>query len=104
MTPDVAPSQEFSEVHPLSEGFLCVSEPICMPRRRGEGIGRLLLRSLIERGSGRDIYLTTLGSTTEFYEREGFSEVSSRGIPRRECRPVPQQSRSASNPNLFWDN
>lgn len=50
--------------------------------RRGTGVGRQLLRSLVERGSGSDIYLTTLGSTMGFYEREGFREVSSDAIPR----------------------
>ena len=60
--------------------------PAPPPARRGTGVGRQLLQSLVERGSGSDIYLTTLGSTVGFYEREGFQEVSSDAIPR--CVPT----------------
>lgn len=49
---------------------------------RGAGVGRQLLQHLIERGSSSDIYITTLGSTTGFYEREGFAELQANAIPK----------------------
>ena len=57
-------------------------------------MGRQLLRSLVAQGRSSDIYLTTLGSTVDFYEPEGFLEVPSNQIPRCVRRL------SASHPDL----
>ena len=53
-----------------------------MAAGRGRGVGKQLLHQLVQRGSDSDMYLTTLGSTTGFYEPEGFAEVQAAEIPR----------------------
>lgn len=49
---------------------------------RKSGIGKALLRQLVERAASAEVFLTTLGSTAPLYETVGFSVLPVAEIPR----------------------
>jgi predicted N-acetyltransferase YhbS len=55
--------------------------PPCACGRR-QGIGKLLLKQLLNRAGETDVVLTTISSRIKFYADEGFERLSLKEVPR----------------------
>ncbi|GMH35175.1 hypothetical protein BSKO_03043 [Bryopsis sp. KO-2023] len=55
---------------------------IVKDQARGDGLGSALAKELLEKYPEDDVYMTTIGSSTDFYERLGFKEVQEKDMPR----------------------
>ena len=50
--------------------------------RRRQGIGRRVLRKLLEEAAGQDVVMTTITSRIPFYAAEGFERLQLKDVPR----------------------
>ena len=53
---------------------------------RHQGIGKGLLRKLLEDAAGQEVVLTTISSRIPFYAAEGFERLQLSKVPR--CEPA----------------
>ena len=68
------------QLKPHGGGLLELSSIAVSPERRGEGIARAVIESLLS-DSPRPIYLTCRSSLRTFYEKFGFDSVETNEMP-----------------------
>ena len=70
--------------------WFTIEQTLCAPKRmnfphglcRGQGIGRQVLRKLLEEAGSQEVIMTTISSRIPFYEPEGFERLQLKDVPR----------------------